>query len=366
MDKRSLLIGLHELPGIGWKTILHLIDRLDEPGGLLVSEPADLAETGISFKRAEFIATKLTLQFVQEKTKRYAEQGIRIVTWFDPYYPQLLRETPQPPWVLYARGRLELLEQPSIAIVGTRTPTVYGKRVAETIGAELSEAGLCVVSGLARGIDSAAHRGAMGGKGGTIAVLGCGIDVVYPPENNGLYREIAERGLLLSEQPIGTPPHPGLFPLRNRIIAGLTLGTLVVEAAERSGSLITADQALECSRDVYAVPGPITSPKSRGALALLKQGAKVVTCADDIIEETAPYLKIGDKQARRTNVLLDSVAALTGDERQIYELLSPVPTSIEQILMQAETNFGHLHAILLSLQMRKMIEQLPGPAYVTT
>jgi DNA processing protein len=366
MDKRSLLLGLHELPGIGWKSILQLLELLEQPARLLKSAGAELARFGLAKQRAEQIADKLSVSFIEERMAKYEKAGIRFVTIFDREYPQLLRETAQPPWILYAIGNLSLLEAASVAVVGTRTPTVYGKRVAETLSEDLSAAGLCIVSGLARGIDSAAHRGAMKAEGSTIAVLGCGIDVVYPPENAGLYRQIAERGLIVAEQPAGMAAKPGLFPLRNRIIAGISRGTLVVEAAERSGSLITADQALECSRDVFAVPGPITSPKSIGALSLIKQGAKTVTGASDIIEEYGQLLNKGKNIPASPPLLDKRLSALTEEERHVYGLLSPSPTSFDHILEHTQTNFGHLHAILLSLQMRKMIEQLPGPAYVIT
>ncbi|WP_409340988.1 DNA-processing protein DprA [Paenibacillus sp. MBLB4367] len=366
MDKRSLLFGLHELPGVGWKTILQLFGLLEEPSHVLEEDSEGLQRYGLMKQRAELIATKLSPSFIEERKARYEKAGIRIVTIFDNEYPQLLRETAQPPWVLYTIGEVRLLTEVSVAMVGTRTPTVYGKRVADTLSEELSAEGLCIVSGLARGIDSAAHRGAMKGKGSTIAVLGCGIDIVYPPENANLYREIAERGLIVAEQPAGTAAKPGLFPLRNRIIAGIARGTIVVEAAERSGSLITADQALECSRDVFAVPGPITSPKSQGALSLIKQGAKVVTGAADVVEEYAFLLKDTISHVPSRQLHENRTAALTEEERRVYELLSPLPTSFDQIMEHTQTNFGHLHAILLSLQMRKMIEQLPGPAYVIT
>jgi DNA processing protein len=273
-----------------------------------------------------------------------------------------LKQTSQPPWVLYYKGNLQLLQRPSIAIVGTRVPTVYGKNTAEQFARTLARAGLCVVSGMARGIDSMAHKGALNEKGGTIAVLGCGVDIIYPLENNILYYEIARKGLILSEFPFGTEAQPGLFPLRNRIIAGLSVGTLVVEAALKSGSLITADQALDESRDVFAIPGPINSPKSQGTLTLIKAGAKLVVCAEDIIEDYRHL--ITPKSGTITPLNKEaSYEELNEDEQKIYNLLSTEPTTFDALLEESQTNFGHLHTILLSLLMKKQINQLPGAAY---
>ena len=284
----------------------------------------------------------------------------------DEAYPEILRQIPQPPWVLYYKGNLSLLKKPVLAIVGTRTPTVYGIKTAEELACSLSHSGFCVVSGLARGIDSAAHTGALKGNSGTIGVLGSGLDRVYPPENLPLYRAIAEKGLLLTEYPLGTPAHPGLFPQRNRIIAGLSLGTIVVEAAARSGSLITVEFALDASRDVFAVPGPVHSPKSQGTLDLIKKGAaKLITSVNDIIEEythlLSPAAPANRQHIKQNNV--PGFAGLTEEERKIYELLCSMPRTIDELLEQSQINFGHLHSVLLSLLMKKKIRELPGCIY---
>ncbi|MCK9910703.1 DNA-processing protein DprA, partial [Microbacteriaceae bacterium K1510] len=197
----------------------------------------------------------------------------------------MLLEIPDPPLLLYYRGDLKWLRQPMLGVVGSRKPTPYGKAACAHLTAELSEAGFVIVSGAAYGIDAEAHRSALRSKNGTVGVLGCGLAHVYPPLHRTLYQEIASCGLLLSEYPPDTPPHPGLFPERNRIISGLSLGVLLVEAAERSGSLITADCALEQGREIFAVPGTIFSPLSLGPHNLIKQGAKLVTGSEDILEE---------------------------------------------------------------------------------
>jgi DNA processing protein len=292
----------------------------------------------------------------------YKKHGVQILTIYDEEYPALLKQSSQPPWVLYYKGKIELLQNPLIAIVGTRVPTVYGKNISQQFGEALARAGFTIVSGLARGIDSCAHLGAINQTGSTIAVLGCGVDIVYPLENGALYREIAVKGLLLSEFPLGTPAQPGLFPLRNRIIAGLSLGTLVVEAALKSGSLITAYQASDEGRDVFAIPGPINSPKSQGVFTLLRVGAKLVICVEDIIEEYRHFLKIEKDDLGKTKDD-PTKAKLNADEQQILDILTLAPATFDHILEETQTNFGHLHAILLSLLMKKEINQLPGSIY---
>jgi DNA processing protein len=214
-----------------------------------------------------------------------AAAGIRPIAAFDPEYPALLACTPDPPPVLWVRGLTALLARPTIAVVGSRAATPYALQVAARLGAELAERGLVVASGLARGVDSAAHRGCLGAGGATTAVLGCGLDRVYPPEHDELADEIAENGLVLAELGPGAPPLPDHFPLRNRLISGISLATVVVEASEYSGSLITARYALEQGREVMAVPGSVLSGRNRGSHALLKDGAKVVETADDILQE---------------------------------------------------------------------------------
>jgi DNA processing protein len=362
MDNRRILIGLHELAGIGWKTILKLMNRFLDPKDLLTLTAESLAGLHLQSKQAEMILTTLTPDFVEQKLLQYEKLGIRIVTLLDPEYPAILKETSQPPWVLYYKGNLQLCTQPLLGVVGTRTPTAYGKKIAEDMAQSLSRLGFGIVSGLARGIDSAAHQGALQGKAKTIAVLGCAIDRIYPPENAPLYRQIEQQGLVLSEYPIGMQTHPGMFPLRNRIIAGLSLGVVVVEAAKDSGSLITAGVALEESRDVFAVPGAINSPKSVGVLSLIKEGAaKMVTSVEDIIEEYPHLVEKSELKALNQSL---SAPDLTRDELEMLKILAIEPVSIDDLLEQSQFTFGHLHSVLLSLLMKKAIIQLPGSIYM--
>jgi DNA processing protein len=362
MNDSEIIFGLNELEDIGWNSIAVIFSELPDIRRVQGMSVERLMEIGLSFERAGKIRNGLDESFVNKRLSAYQLAGIDIVTIYDEHYPPLLRKAYNPPWVLYCKGNIELLNTFKIAMVGTRTPTVYGKRIAEQLSRDLSGAGLCIVSGMARGIDSECHKGALQAAGGTIAVLGSGVDIVYPPENYSLYREIVTRGLVVSEFPLGTKPHPGLFPLRNRIISGLCKGTVVVEAAVKSGSLITAAQALKEYRDVFAVPGPINSPKSAGVFPLIKQGAKVVTCAEDIIEEYKHMLEVSVDSTKNASVLAEP--DLNADEQFLIEFLTLQPTTFDELLEKSKYAFGHLHSVLLSLLMKKKIEQLPGSTYI--
>ncbi|PZE22465.1 DNA-processing protein DprA [Paenibacillus xerothermodurans] len=364
MNNRSILIALNHLPGIGWKTIQQIVAQFPCLADALALQPDQWKELGMLSSKAHSITAALrqvTPAYLMQLLDRYNSHGIQILTIYDEEYPVLLTQTAQPPWVLYCHGKVHLLNAPCIAVVGTRTPTVYGRKIAEQLSGELASASVCVVSGLARGIDTAAHCGALSQSGGTIAVLGCGIGQVYPRENHQLYERILKEGLIISEYPLDTKAHPGLFPQRNRIIAGLSQGVLVVEAALRSGSLITADQALEESRDVFAVPGPITSPKSQGALSLIKQGAKLVSDVSDILEEYPQW--IAGRATTNSNYAQQTQSNLSADEQTIVSLLQNQAMSIDELLVSTEFTFGHLHSLLLNLLLTKRVEQLPGSLY---
>lgn len=272
----------------------------------------------------------------------------------DPRYPEPLLDTADPPLLLYAIGRCDYLKRPALAVVGSRNPTAQGSESARAFAAALSQAGLTVVSGLALGVDGAAHDGALQGPAGTIAVVGTGLDRVYPRQHRDLAHRIAAHGLLLSEFPIGTAPLPGNFPQRNRIIAGLALGTLVVEAALQSGSLITARLALEGGRDVFAVPGSIHSPQSRGCHALIKQGAKLVESTEDILAELR--LPVPAQAAAAA-----AQAPSSGDA--VLDALGYDPVSLDAL--QARTGWpnAQLNAHLLSLELEGQVARLPGPLF---
>jgi DNA processing protein len=369
MDSRYLLFGLNEVEGIGWKSI----DKIRRAGMLtdlaFTCGAGDWERVGISGKMSQRLEAVYTSERIHRRHILMKESGVEMVTLLDDEYPGLLKETPQPPWVLYYRGSLALASRPAIAMVGTRVPTAYGRKIGETLSEQLSGAGLTVVSGLARGIDSVCHEAALRGCGSTIAVVATGLDKVYPSENRELEHQIAQDGLVISEYPIGTKSHPGLFPQRNRIIAGLALGTVVVEADSRSGSLITADAALEAGRDVFAVPGPVTSPKSRGANDLIKQGAKLVTGAHDIVEEYISYLPVKSVEQREKELFnlengdKSAEKKLTSEESHLYHILHQGPFTLDELLDRTRWDFGHLHSVLLSLIIKKAVTQLPGAIY---
>ncbi|MCM3175280.1 MULTISPECIES: DNA-processing protein DprA [unclassified Paenibacillus] len=373
MEERWILFGLHEMDGVGKKTIAKLLSGQHRLQDLLEYTEADWLEAGLRKDQAHRLAVHFDLDWIAQRRENVYKQGIEVITYLDSNYPILMKETDQPPWVLYGRGDMQLLHSKSIAMVGTRMPTVYGRKVGERLTEELCKAGLTIVSGLARGIDSVCHDAALRAGGKTIAVFGTGIDTIYPPENNSLAERIAETGLLLSEYPPGTRAHQGLFPERNRIIAGLSLGTLVVEADIRSGSLITADAALDAGRDVFAVPGPITSPKSRGSHNLIRQGAKLVTSAADLLEEyqmdlpnpeQVPYNR-GRSTQNKQSVTAGMFPPVTlfSDEQRVITILEQEEQSLDQLVERLGWDFGHLHSVLLSLIIKKQISQLPGTRY---
>jgi DNA processing protein len=282
----------------------------------------------------------------------------------DDRYPAWLRAIPDPPAVLYCDGRIEPRDRQAVAIVGARKATPYGLRVTETLARELSGAGFTIVSGFARGIDAAAHRAALDAGGRTIAVLGCGLDVNYPPEHGRLREEIAASGAVLTEFAPGTQPRPMNFPQRNRIISGLSLGVVVVEAAEDSGSLITARLALEQGREVFAVPGSIDAPLSRGPHGLIKQGAKLVETVDDIIEELLPQMDTAVAPKRRPGFSKAAeIPNLSPEERLLLDQMSRDPLHLDDLTERSGLTPAGVAGILLGLELKGAVRRLPGQRY---
>jgi len=291
----------------------------------------------------------------------------------DVRYPGLLRNIPDPPPVLYVDGELEPVDVQAVAIVGSRHATLYGIRIARTLAEELSRLGFTIVSGMARGIDRVAHEGALAAGGRTLAVLGCGLDVAYPPDHTQLRAQVAEAGALLPEFPLGSPPLAAHFPRRNRILSGLSLGVVVVEAAEGSGSLITAKLAAEQGREVFAVPGPIDAPTSRGTHGLLKQGAKLTETVDDILEELLPQLErpvikrslfpgpvAGVPEPRRSSY---EPANFSPEEEKVYAVVGCEPQSIDELSERAALASSRVVCALLSLELKDAVRQAPGQRY---
>jgi DNA processing protein len=309
---------------------------------------------------ANVLADRLSERNMRREKAQRLKSGAEFVCLLDEGYPAALREIPDAPLLLFYKGELGLLKRPAIGVVGSRKPTPYGRAACAHLVKQLSEAGFVIVSGMAYGIDAEAHRSCLRAGGQTVGVLGCGIDQIYPPSNRKLFEEIGASGLLLSEYPPGAPPLPGLFPERNRIISGLSLGVLVVEAAERSGSLITADCALEQGREVFAVPGPIFSEVSVGPHNLIKQGAKLVTNSGDIIEEFARFLPAA------APVSPPSPGTLCDPEEQsLYALISHEPIHWDELAGSLPLElFRRMDQHLLRLEGKGLIASLPGGYYV--
>ena len=357
-------IALKSVTGIGNVTFRRLLERFDTPEAVFTARSADVASVrGITPIVLNGISSGSWRRFAEEECERLTTSGARIVTFTSIDYPKSLFEIPDPPPFLYVRGELRSQET-SIAIVGSRRATSYGLLATSRLSEALAGHGITVISGMARGVDTAAHKGALAAGGRTIGVLGSGIDKIYPPENRRLFDDMAEKGCLVSEFPLGTLPLAENFPRRNRIISGLSRGVLVIEAAENSGSLITARYALEHGRDVFAVPGNITFASSRGSNRLIKEGAKLVDCVEDILEELPAYVRA----AVDSPLLQPSprTFALTPKEAAVYELLARSPLHIDDIITQTELTAGEVSSMLLHLELKGAVTPLPGTHYAIT
>jgi DNA processing protein len=354
------------LPGVGSLTQNRIWQKLSQMSDLFSMDEASLASLGIGAEALSLIRCRAYQATAAEILDWAKREKCRFLTQSDPDYPSLLKEISDPPLLLYARGRLDILAKTCISVVGTRRPTIYGVQMAEGIAEDLSRRGLCIVSGLARGIDAAAHRGALAAGGSTIAVLGCGIDIVYPREHRRLTEKILENGLLLSEFTPGTSPAPQNFPVRNRIISGLALGTAIIEASEYSGSLITARLAMEQNREVFAIPGNLTSPQSFGPNFLIKQGAKLVQTWRDIADELPPDIrqKIFIKEDARP-CRTPGLAMLSEEECRLLDLLKTDETlQFDWLCRTSSLAVSRLSDLLLNLEMKGWVRQLPGNLYV--
>jgi len=349
---------------MGNRTINSLLCRFRTPHAILDARREELEVNGVPPEVADDVLSPRSAERASKEWKKAETLGIRVIDILHAYYPSLLREIFDPPAILYIRGKRWDSGLPQVAIVGTRRPTGYGINCAERFAEDLAARGLAVTSGLARGIDAGAHRGALR-AGVTYAVFGSGLDFIYPRENKKLAENTEENGALVSEFPLGTPPSPENFPIRNRVIAGMSLGVVVVEAAEYSGSLITARLALEGNREVFAVPGNITSPNSFGPHLLIQQGAKLVANWQDIVEELPHPI--------RERVLLPLIAQmeaapppeLEAHEQKIWQLLSVHDAvAIDALLARVLLTPSDTYTALLSLETRNLIRQLPGNKYV--
>jgi len=363
-DKKIAWLSLYMIPGLGNAVLKRLIEKLGDPEAVF---KADLAELMNVEGMRRDIARKImnrSLDTEAEKELRDAERcHARIIAYTDPAYPAFLREIYNPPMLLYARGREIPLGQTFVGVVGSRNPTHYGRKAAEKIALGLARRGAGVVSGLARGIDAAAHRGCLRGNGFTIAVLGTGIDVVYPASNKALFEQIETKGAIVSEFLTGTPPEPWNFPIRNRIISGLSRGIAVVEATKKSGSLITASLALDQGRDVFAVPGSIDSFKSTGTHFLIKQGAKLIEHGDDILDELGFVGKgaVGKGIPGKTG---SAHQDMNESERKVYEIVGDYPMHMDNIVRLGNMEVGKVAGILMKMELEGIVKQLPGKMFV--
>jgi len=370
MDEAALTswLMLQAVEGVGDRTLVKLIHAFGSTHAALAATTEELLHAGCSPELAESIrrGPDTTIrQQIDRQVKTIERLKVHTLTLFDPSYPSRLKAIPDPPPLLYVSGALIQQDDIAVAIVGGRRATTSGRLLTEEIAKELSERGVTIVSGLARGIDAAAHRGAGAGKGRTIAVLGCGIDRTYPSEHHALRRSVESHGAVISELPIGSAPHSHHFPRRNRIISGLSLGVLVAEAATNSGSLITAKLALEQGREVFALPGSVKEDACRGSNRLIKEGAKLIEGAQDILEEILPQVD-GRQRAmmRLEGTPRDVPPALKRDDLLVYEALSYEAQSVDAVIERTGLSAAQVSAILLSLELSGRVRQLPGQQYI--
>jgi DNA processing protein len=366
-------LGLTRLEGLGVRGAHKLIEHFSSPRAVYTASLTELESCAIPAHVAQAIFAQTGLKEAERELEAAGKAECRLLSFASDDYPPLLRQIPDAPLVLYVRGNAKVLAQHAVAIVGTRHPTAYGTQVAHRLARDLAERQLVIVSGLARGIDSAAHHGALEAKGRSVAVFGSGVDVVYPSENKRLAEKIIETGAVVSEFPLGTAPTPENFPIRNRIISGLSLGVMVVEAAEYSGSLITARLAVDQNREVFAVPGNITSAQSFGPNHLIKQGAKLVDQWVDVIEELPAQIRmqlLPPVEASEAALATPEAASLfeqslTTDQKAVFDILrADEATFVDAIFGSVALPPPRILQALLELEMNGLIRQLPGKNFI--
>jgi len=361
-DKRCGWLALCMIRGLGNIACKNLVDRFGDPDRIFQATLSELSSVeGIRKEVALDILARNYDGDPEQELKKAEEYGARIITYSEPSYPKSLKDIHDPPMVLYLKGNDIPANMTFIAMVGSRNATHYGLKAAERIGQGLARRGLGIVSGMARGIDSASHWGCLGGLGFTIAVLGTGIDIIYPVSNKKLYHFIIEKGAVISEFRMGTSPAPTNFPIRNRIISGLSRGVIVVEATKNSGSLITASQSLDQGREVFAVPGSIDSFKSAGCHFLIKQGARLIENSDDVLEE----LGLNYPCIPKTDTFKQGgLPSMDGSEKIIFDMIGDYPMHIDEISRQGNMEPNEVSSILTRMELKGIIRQLPGKMFV--
>lgn len=361
VNEELCLAALCSIPLLGPVTTRRLLRAFGSARAVFEAKAPELMSVeGVSEKRAEAVREFRGWEAFEKKLESLAADGVSLAYHGGPGYPGALKALGEDaPVMLYLRGQVREDDRFALAVVGSRDASTYGRNITEQVCSELGSLGFTLVSGLARGIDTAAHRGCLGAGGRAIAVLGAGIDVVYPRENRWLLEEVSASGAAISEFPPGTPPYQSNFPIRNRLISGLSLGVLVVEAAARSGSLITARHALEQGKEVFAIPGSIVSETSRGTNELIKQGAKVVTAASDIVEELAPQLRgfVRALKKRKEEV------PVSAEEKTLCDVMSGEPAHIDDLSRQSGMPPARALAVLLGLELRGIVKQNEGKRF---
>ncbi len=357
VDSRMYWVGFNMVKGIGAVRFKALLDAFSSAQAAWEASPEALLEAGLSQKIVESFQRLRRDVSLEQIAERINTLGVQVLTWDDEAYPRHLKEIDQPPPVLYVRGSLIPEDDWAVAIVGTRKVTPYGRQVAEQVATTLAHSGVTIISGLARGVDSNAHQAALTAGGRTLAVLGCGVDLVYPPENRKLAAQIMERGALISDYAIGTQPDGQNFPPRNRIISGLAVAVIIVEAGDTSGALITATFAAEQGRDVFAVPGNINAPQSRGTNRLIRDGAQPLLSPQDVLEALNLTL-VTEHQAVRVALPTDPV------EARLYKLLSQQPKHVDDIRAEANMPIEAVSATLAMMELKGMVRQVGGMNYV--
>ena len=347
-------VALSKISSLGARRIMCLVEAFGSAEAAFTASFDDLTDAGLSAKAADVLLVERRAIDPDIALQGVKDAGFVVMTRQDRRYPTLLREIYDPPAVLYYRGESDVLNGHCIAIVGSRKATEYGKAAAARLAGDLARAGTVVVSGMARGIDTHAHAGALRAEGKTVAVLGCGLDICYPPENVRLREKIVSQGIVLSEFPPGTKPKPHHFPMRNRIISGLSVATVVVEAAEKSGALITADCALEQGREVFAVPGSINSPASRGCHRLIKEGAAVAENGADILAELGVF----------SDVPCISAPQMSSLQKRIIDALQYEPIHFDNLCVRANLPAPDLAAVLVELELAGIVKKMPGNYYL--
>jgi DNA processing protein len=368
LDSSLSWLAMTLTPGLASRLSSRLLRRFESPEGIFRATLPQLESCNLPAEVAQSIVKKESFKRAEKELQAVRSiPNCMLLNWTDPEYPQNLLQIYDPPVLLYVRGNPQILNHPAISIVGTRRPTLYGTQMAQRLGRDLAARGLVIVSGMARGIDAIGHEGALAANGLAIGVLGTGIDVCYPKENKKLFEKVLECGAILSEFPTRTHPAPENFPIRNRIVAGMPLGVVIVEGAEYSGSLITARLAMEFGREVFGVPGNVTQAVSYAPNQLIKQGAKLVTGAEDVIEELstpvrAALVKAEQPLAEQRNLLASE--ALNPSEKTIFLLLNvDAPTAIDDIVERSGLHSSEVLATLFNLEMKSIVRQWPGKQF---